>query len=238
MQKNLNRLINMFILRYRLLLLLIALLAMLITFPIVHEQYSAYILILELFVTILLIMGIYVISDNRSILTIAILMATLAFTIMWFNIILQSSNLLLFGLLLEIGFFLLTTYTIIRYVLTYKRVTADKIYGSICGYLLIGIIWAFIYTFIENFIPGSFEFNVPIHADYSYLFSHRFYFGQFIYLSFVTISTLGYGDIIPISTPARVFASLEAVAGQLYVAILIARLVGLHISHAAWERRN
>lgn len=238
MQKNFARLTNVFILRYRLLLLLIALILVLIIFPIIHEQYSTYIIILELSVTILLIMGIYIISDNRSILTIAILVSILAFTIIWFNVILQSRNLLLFGLLLEVTFFSLVTVTIIRYVLTYKRVTADKIYGAICGYLLIGIIWAFIYTAIENAMPNSFEFGSPIHRDYNHLFSHRFYFGHFIYFSFITLTTTGYGDIIPVSAPARVFSGLEAVAGQLYTTILIARLVVLHIRHITQQEKR
>ena len=238
MRKNITRLTNVFILRHRLLLLLLGLMMLLIIFPIVQEQYSAYVVIIELFVTLLLISGVYVISDNKSILTIAILMAILAYTILWFNVILQSKNLLIFGLLLEIGFFSLVTITIIRFVLSYKRVTTDKIYGAICGYLLIGIIWAFIYTTIENAAPDSFDFTHSIHADYYYLFSHRFYFGQFIYYSFVTLTTLGYGDISPVNILARVFSALEAVLGQLYVAILIAQLVGLHITHTFFSKKG
>jgi hypothetical protein len=55
---------------------------------------------------------------------------------------------------------------------------------------------------------------------------------HFIYYSFVTMSTLGYGDITPISNPARSLSLLEAVVGQLYIAILIAKLVGMHIAQA------
>lgn len=140
--------------------------------------------------------------------------------------------------MLEMGFFSLTTVTIIRFVLSYKRVTADKIYGAICGYLLIGIIWAFIYTTIENAAPASFSFTHGVHADYYHSFSHRFYFGQFIYYSFVTLTTTGYGDISPTSNLARVFSALEAVVGQLYVAVLIARLVGLHITHSFFAKKG
>jgi hypothetical protein len=56
--------------------------------------------------------------------------------------------------------------------------------------------------------------------------------GNFLYYSFVTLTTLGYGDITPASSPARSLSTLEAVTGQLYIAILVARLVGLHIVHA------
>ena len=57
-----------------------------------------------------------------------------------------------------------------------------------------------------------------------------------LYYSFITLTTLGYGDVVPVSAAARMFAAIEAVMGQLYLAVLVARLVGLHISHATMER--
>ena len=238
MYKNISRLANLFILRHRLLLILIALILLLITFPIVHERFAPFLLIIEILVTILMLLGLYIIGANNRTITVAVLIALLAFTIIGFNMYLQSKNLLIIGLVLEITFFSLTVTMIIRHVLTYKKVTADKIYGAICAYLLIGIIWAFIYTLLENTMPGSFIFSYGLELDYEYLFSHRFYFGPFIYYSFVTLTTLGYGDIVPSTVPSQVFSALEAVIGQLYVAVLIARLVGLHITHTHWFRKN
>jgi voltage-gated potassium channel Kch len=62
-------------------------------------------------------------------------------------------------------------------------------------------------------------------------FSSGSSFANFIYYSFVTLTTLGYGDIVPVSPHARALSSLEAVIGQLFIAVLIARLVGMHIVH-------
>ncbi len=238
MHKNISRLTNLFILRHRLLLILVSLILLLITFPIIHDQYATYLLLTEIALTILMITGLYIIGSHFRTILVATLIALLAFTVIGFNMMLQSKNLLIIGLVLEITFFSVTVTTIIRHVLTYKKVTADKIYGAICAYLLIGIIWALIYTVLENSMPNSFIFSYGINVDYDYVFSHRFYFGPFIYYSFVTLTTLGYGDIAPITIPAQVFSALEAVIGQLYVAVLIARLVGLHITHTHWFRKH
>ena len=147
-RRNLTRVINVFILRNRLLLLLITLICIIVSFPIVHEIFTQYLIIMEILITLLLIFGIYVVSVNRQLLVVATLVAALAFTVIWFNIFIKSKELLLFGLVLEISFLTMTTMTIVTHVLTYKRVSADKIYGAICGYLLLGIIWTLVYITI------------------------------------------------------------------------------------------
>lgn len=99
----------------------------------------------------------------------------------------------------------------------------DTISGSICVYLLIGAIWAELYALTVATDPTAFTFTVDPPADISRL-------GLMMYFSFVTLTTLGYGDVLPHSHMARSLASLEAVIGPLYLTIMIARLVGLHIS--------
>jgi hypothetical protein len=108
-----------------------------------------------------------------------------------------------------------------------KKVTTDTIFGAICAYLLLGITWTMVFSLIEILHPGSFLGGelVTTAADEVLVASPGF----FIYYSFVTLTTLGYGDITPMTPPARLLSSLEAVTGQLYIAILIARLVALHI---------
>lgn len=232
MQRNNFRYINYFILKHRLLIFLITLLSILLIFPFVHQYFPVYLAVMELLFSIILIAGIFIVSANREILTVAILLGMLAFTVIWFNLLINSKPILLFGLSIEIVFFALTTSVIISHVLSYKRVTADKIYGAICGYLLIGIMWALLYTLLESAFPGSFRIEHGLETLPRGGSSYAYYFGNFIYYSFVTLTTLGYGDITPISNPSRVISSLEAVVGQLYVAVLIARLVGLHIGHS------
>ena len=93
-------------------------------------------------------------------------------------------------------------------------VTVDTFLGGISIYFLLGYLWACMFILIESFNPQAFTTISRI---------------ELLYFSFTTITTLGYGDITPQSELAMVLATLEAIVGQMYVTIFIARLVGLHI---------
>ncbi|MEM7176891.1 MAG: potassium channel family protein [Pseudomonadota bacterium] len=93
--------------------------------------------------------------------------------------------------------------------------TVDKLFGAICGYFLIAVTLALLYYQIEVLTPGSFNLP-PGEMDVS----------EFLYFSLVTVTTLGYGDITPVSKIARILAGLEAALGTLYIAILIGQIVG------------
>ncbi|MES9897665.1 MAG: potassium channel family protein [Sedimenticola sp.] len=98
---------------------------------------------------------------------------------------------------------------------------ADKIFGAICGYILLGLSWALIYGAIDLTLPGSFLGTVTdVQSG-----PHFSAMDQFIYYNLVTLSTLGYGDITAATHAARSLSAAEAIVGQLYMTIL----VGLHI---------
>jgi hypothetical protein len=112
----------------------------------------------------------------------------------------------------------------------------DKIYGAVCIYLLLGLLWGYAYTILEIARPGSFSFsgqNSPRalveQSDYRDL--ER----ELNYYSYVTLTTLGYGEITPLTGRARQLAWMEAMLGQLFIAITIARLVGTHIASSSRE---
>ena len=94
------------------------------------------------------------------------------------------------------------------------------IMGGACAFVLIGIVWAYIYYLLEIFQPNSFKAAEPLGDD----------LGDFMYYSFVTLTTLGYGDVLAVSKQARGLTILEAIIGQLYLAIMISRLVSRHTS--------
>ena len=119
-------------------------------------------------------------------------------------------------------FFVLVAGTMLSHVLKDEVVTGEKVSAAICVYLLIGLIWALLFSLAHYFEPGSFRIE---SADLSH----------FIYYSFITLSTLGYGDITPLSASARALSYVEAITGQLYLTVLVARLVGLHIAHHSKE---
>jgi hypothetical protein len=97
-------------------------------------------------------------------------------------------------------------------------VTMHRIQGAIAGYLLLGLTWANLYELLALRLPGAFSGAEFAGTTY-----------RWVYFSFVTLTTVGYGDVIPIHPLARSFANLEALTGQLYPAILLARLVSLEV---------
>lgn len=112
-------------------------------------------------------------------------------------------------------FFAYLLSVILSHIFRHKEVTEDLITGAVCAYLLIGLVWAFMFYFLEQTRAGSLAVGKSSPQD----------IGPFFYYSFVTLATLGYGDIVPLTAPARSLTVLEALAGQLYLAITIARLV-------------
>ncbi len=129
-----------------------------------------------------------------------------------------------------------TAALVLRHLFRSERVTVDVISASVCVYLLLGVLWAVAYSLLETLDPGSFLFAFAAGDE-----TRSMSFGGEesifpLYFSFVTMSTLGYGDILPASSSARMFATVEAIMGQIYLTVLVARLVGLHIAHTMAAR--
>lgn len=132
-------------------------------------------------------------------------------------------------------FFGLMVGVIVRGILKEDEVSVDSISGAICGYLLLGVIWGSLYAIIESLVPGSFLAREDLMTKLQDAHERR---PVLIYFSFVTLTTIGYGDITPIGPHARTLAWLEAMAGQFYVAVFVAGLVGIRISQAAGKKGN
>jgi hypothetical protein len=124
---------------------------------------------------------------------------------------------------------LIAIVTILSNVLSAHRVDADKIFAAICVLFLLGWFWSYIYVVVDNQTEGgAFTGLGDEHGESDDT-------GSLTYFSFVTLTTLGYGDIAPRTSFARVLATLQALMGQLYLAILVARLVALQIVHSRDE---
>lgn len=120
------------------------------------------------------------------------------------------------------GFFLVAFIYTMREVLLGKEVSANRLVGAVCIYLLLGVLWAFAYSFLELASPGSYA-GIPDSPQLGWE-------SNWLYFSFVTMTTLGYGDVSPLTSLSMTAAYAEAMFGQLYLAILVARLVGLYIA--------
>ncbi len=121
-----------------------------------------------------------------------------------------------------LGFLILTTWQAARHVLFTGAIDRNKIVGAICIYLLLGLIWAVLYLVIAEVFPTSFH-GLPAAPWYEV-------FPDFIYFSFVSLTTLGFGDISPALPVPRFLVYMEAVVGQFYIAIVVATLVGARLS--------
>ena len=176
--------------------------------------------LMDIFFFVIFLSAVYAISQKRSTFIIALVMALLMEIIIWLGHLTDISSLRTIGNFLAILFIGYTATVILSYLFTEDKITSDVIMGAICVYFLIGLAWAFIFFTLELFQPGSFQMPQGQGIDLSH----------FSYYSYVTLTTLGYGDITPISNQARSLALLEAIMGQLYIAILVAKLVGTHIA--------
>jgi hypothetical protein len=172
-----------------------------------------------IFFLIIFISSVLAVSRKRSTLITALVLALLTELLNLSGYLTAISSL---DILSDIFAGLLLAYTatiILFYLFSEDRITGDMIMGAICVYFLLGLFWSFVFSTLEICQPGSFQ--MPQGTVNQMTFS---------YYSYVTLTTVGYGDMTPISAPARSFAVLEAMMGQLYLAVLIARLVGIHIA--------
>jgi hypothetical protein len=215
--------------RHRFMILLAALLLLLALYPFLEQDVSER--LLSLFFTGTLIAGTYAVSRDRRFLVAAVVIAVGAFGSQWLSHFVNSRIVFVFSRSLGCLFYLLITVAIVVNVLKGETVTADKICGGICAYLVMGLMWAFLFGLIEVVHPGSFLENGHLIATTEGR-THQFaLLNSMIYYSLATLTTTTYGDITAKATPARALSNLEAIAGQMYIAVLISRLVALHIMY-------
>ncbi len=114
-------------------------------------------------------------------------------------------------------------------VLAARQIVFDMICGALCVFVLFGMCWANVFTLLERVSPGSFAVDFSrYHVDATH--DPLAAAGIFTYYSFVTLTTVGYGDIVPASALARWLVWLEAIFGQFYMAVFVSRLIGLQVS--------
>lgn len=140
------------------------------------------------------------------------------------------------GAMLHIGFMAFTGGAILGHLAREKRVSLDTILGGVCVFLLIGVVFGYAFSMIETLLPGSLlEGGRPLQPNplVNAQVERR---PQSIYFSFITLTTVGYGDITPARALARALAILEAVAGQIFLTTFLAFLVGNYLAQRQDER--
>lgn len=205
--------------------LLFSLLLLVLLAPLFEETVIGSIMV-DIAYSAVLLSAVYAVSETKQLFTLAAVLVLPVLVGRWANHFLKNDSFTLMIKSLTLVFFVFIVCVLLSHVLRDEEVTADKICGALSVYLLIGTTWAGLFTVIESIQPQSFLIADVQSASLREISTH------FRYYSFVTLTTLGYGDVIPLTPIAKTFSYVEAVIGQIYLAVLIARLVGLHIAHS------
>jgi hypothetical protein len=173
--------------------------------------------------SLLLLVGLLTMTRRKALQAVVTMFVALAVATHWARIVFGVTGLEILDSLLmlscTIGFLVIVLWQVYRE----GPVTAHRIQGAVAGYLLLSLIFAIAYGLVETLQPGAFQMpSVQAQADGRQ--SQAFY-----YFSVITLTTTGYGDITAVNPFARTLVMMEALVGQLYPAILIARLVSLHV---------
>ena len=211
----------------RFLFLLVSMLLVLILRPFLEGLIHLH-LLTSIFLSLILFSGTYALSNSKSTLITAVILACPIFLPEWLPFLLETSYFKKIHDIFGILFFAYTAVILLSHILKTQEITLDTISGAISVYFLIGFVWAYAYSTLETFQPGSFKIAVNMVKGIQ----------SFSYYSFVTLTTLGYGDITPLSGPARSLSVLEAIVGQLFLAVLIGRLVGIYVSRSTERESN
>ncbi len=133
-------------------------------------------------------------------------------------------------------FFVFLIWNLLRDLNKSDRPTSEKVFGALCAYIFIGLLFALIFAHLDYRDPGSFSISNDLLAEK--LAGEPMQLQTFTYFSFVTMTTLGYGDITPVTDNAQTLAWLEALIGQLYLAVMVAGFVATHISESMRKNRG
>jgi hypothetical protein len=183
--------------------------------------------------TLVLVSGVLAVGRRRRTLVLAVVLVSPALVSRWINMLrpdLLPAEAYLVPALIFIGFVMLQ---FLYFILRAPRVNSEVLCAGVAVYLLLGIIWMFAYILVARLNPtdathlGAFSYNIGPPATHFLNSFDAFYF------SFITLSTVGYGDITPLSHIARTLAMTEAMTGTLYMAVLISRLVALYTSQGS-----
>jgi hypothetical protein len=226
---------------YRFAILLVALAVFLVCAPIVGvvgslSNTTAGQFVMSIAFLAMLVSAVYAVSGTRRVMT---LMATLlvldALTHM-LDLLITDRDFVVLGLVVSGIFLGFVIYVVFKHLLQCKHVTVDTICASLCVYLLLGLWWAIVYSLVDIYEPNS--FYSAIDGEFT-----RMRFGSEksvtpLYFSYTTMTTLGYGDLVPHAPIARMLTSIQAVTGQIYLAVLVARLVGMQIAESRRGGKN
>jgi hypothetical protein len=171
--------------------------------------------------SLVLILGVLATTKHKGARTGMVVLAVLAFTSHWLHYYIREHAVHVISAAAAAVFFGVLAWLITARVFRSGGINIYRIYGAVAVYLLLGILWGQLYVMAYLLDPSSFYFDPSTQRGEPPI-------SELIYFSFITLTTLGLGDIVPVGSITRSMVSLEALVGQLYPAVLLARLVTLY----------
>jgi hypothetical protein len=211
--------------------LLIALLVLLLTAPLVTEG-MLWTIVLSVFATMLLVAALHAVKPGRFSLILGVTLAAVDFGIGRIASIEGYRWLLCLQAVLWMVTLGYVTMMILEHVLGTQPVTLETLQAAFCVFLLLGLVWTYFYIAVELINPGSFESAESVPISWSSEGSSRNGFLRFLIMSYATISARDYEGLGPSRDFASICNCLESIMAQVYLAVIVARLVGLQVSDA------
>jgi Ion channel len=207
--------------RYSVAHFLIALIVLFLTVPLVDE-FIAGELVESVLITLVLVSAVVAVGGRRGSLIVGLVLVAPAVVAKWLDHLWPGHVPPEVTQATAIVFLSYVTFRLFHFILTAPRVDSEVLCAAVAVYLILGLTWGFAYILVASLNPGAFAFTVASDPRPAMV---RF---QALYFSFVTLTTVGYGDIVPVSKAARLLAISESTAGVFFGTILIARLVALY----------
>ena len=173
-----------------------------------------------LLATAIILAAVYAVAETRRSLWFASSLAIVALSGSWWETETHADLPRVVGLVAEAGLFVFGTVTIASEVFSGRAVGRDTLFGGIAIYGLLGLIWATLYLILEALVPGSFAIAEARAGNALW--------ADLLYFSFTALTTTGFGDVAPANAAASSLVILEYMIGVIYMAVIVARLVGLY----------
>ena len=202
----------------RFLILMGLIMALLVLGPIL-EKFVAIRILIDIFLTAIVLSMLYIATYKKRLVQIGRLLAMVMLISLWLKYFFNYEVFAATSMMIGVLFTIVVTAHTLAFIIKSETVTREVIYAAMVIYLLVAQLWALVYTFLDLIDPAS--FNLPQGQSDFLIFE---------YYSFVTLTTLGYGDITPLTKVAKAFSVLEAVVGQLYLVVVVAWFVGMYVS--------
>jgi hypothetical protein len=184
----------------------------------IFGSFSFFMVVLNIFWMLFLVAGIFSLSTSRKQAILISIVPILFILFGWISTFSPSPFTILMHLVLSVATFLLLIILVLLKVFEPGPITLHRVIGSIVVYMLMANLFAIVYLFFYEYIDGSFQITLPP-------FESNSLDANFMYFSYITITTTGFGEIVPLHPIARSLVQVEAIIGVLYPVILIGRLV-------------